>query len=148
MRFKLRTAAAFAAALCVSLLVTLPSFAMAAANGHSARSPGAVYAQAGTTSPGNAVSPSNVDDATLKRTAIAYVKVRDIAVKARQAIDGTDDSARKEQLANESESAKVAAVKQAGMEPQEYNAVLQMVQADQGLQQKFLAYVQQVSQAS
>jgi uncharacterized protein DUF4168 len=148
MRFKLRTAAVCAAALCVSMIVTFPSFAMAAANGNSSRSAGALYAQAGTTNSGTAMSPSTVDDATLKRTAVAYVKVRDIAIKARQAINSTDDSARKEQLANESEAAKLEAVKQAGMEPQEYNAVLQKVQADQGLQQKFLAYVQQASQAS
>ena len=69
-------------------------------------------------------SPSRVDDATLKRAAAAYVKVRDISVKAEQEINSTDDTAKKQQLADESESEKVAAVKAQGMEPQQINNVI------------------------
>ena len=63
-------------------------------------------------------SPSRVDEATLKRAAAAYVKVRDISVKAEQEINSTDDTARKQQLMDESDSEKVAAVKDQGIEPQ------------------------------
>jgi hypothetical protein len=69
-------------------------------------------------------------------------------VKAKQAIDSTDDTARKQQLATESESEKVAAVKKEGMEPQQHDNVLQMVQVDSSLQQKFLSYVQEFKRAS
>ena len=93
-------------------------------------------------------SPSRVDDATLKRAAAAYVKVRDISVKAEQEINSTDDTAEKQQLADESESEKVAAVKAQGMEPQQYNNVIMLVKDDSGLQQKFLSYVQQLRRSS
>ena len=126
----------------LGMTLGLPSFAMAAVNGRSARSAGPMYAQAGATNPGS------VDDATLKRAAAAYVKVRDISVKEEQAINKTDDTARKEQLAAESESAKLAAVKAEGMDPQQYNNVIQKVKADTGLQQKFLSYVQELNHAS
>jgi Domain of unknown function (DUF4168) len=120
----------------------LPSLGIAAMNGNSAQST-CLYAQASGTT-----NPSSVDDATLKRTAAAFVKVREISVMAARAIKSTDDLAKKQQLAAESESAKVAAVKKEGMEPQQYDNVLQMVQADSGLQQKFLSYVQEFKRSS
>jgi Domain of unknown function (DUF4168) len=140
MRFEQSTIAISAAILGMSL--ASPCFVMAAMNGRPAQSAAPVYAQAGAT------NPSSVDDATLKRTAAAYVKVNDIAVKAEQAIDSTDDTARKQQLAAESESAKIAAVKQEGINPQQYNKVIQMVEADSNLKQKFLSYVQELKHAS
>ena len=39
--------------------------------------------------------PAHVDDAMLERTAAAYVKVRDISIKTEQAMDRTNDSAKK-----------------------------------------------------
>jgi hypothetical protein len=140
MRFRPWAIAVSVAAL--GMTMTLPSSAMVVANGRSAQSAAALYAQA------DAITPRSLDDATLRRTAAAYVKVRDIVKKTQQEISSTDDAARKEQLAAQSESAKVEAVKQAGMDPQEYNAVLQMVKADTGLQQKFLSYVQEIKHAS
>ena len=125
-----------------AMTITLPSSAMIVANRSSARSVAALYAQA------DAASPRTIDDATLKRTAAAYVKVRDIAEKAQQEISSTDDTARKEQLATQSESAKVEAVKREGMDQQEYSAVLQLVKTDSALQQKFLSYVQGLRHAS
>ncbi len=92
--------------------------------------------------------PAQVDDAMLERTAAAYVKVRDISIKTEQAMDQTSDSAKKEQLAAESENEKVAAVKAAGMDPQQYNNVLMLVKADTGLQQKFLSYVEKIRRSS
>jgi len=122
----------------LAMTITLPSPAMVMA----ARSAGAFYAQA------DAASPRTIDDAMLRRTAAAYVKLRDIAEKAQQEISSTDDTARKEQLAVQSESAKVEAVKQEGMDPQDYNAVLQLVKTDSTLRQKFLSYVQGLRHAS
>lgn len=130
------------AAAVIGMTLTLPSLGIAAMNGNSAQST-CLYAQASGTT-----NPRSVDDATLKRTAAAFVKVREISVMAARAIKSTDDLAKKHQLAAESESAKVAAVKKEGMEPQQYDNVLQMVQADSGLQQKFLSYVQEFKRSS
>ena len=129
-------------AVILGMTLASPSLGMATMNG--GLTPGApVYAQAS-----SVPNPGSVDDATLKRTAAAYVKVRDISVKAEQAINRTDDTAKKQQLMAESESAKVAAVKQEGMEPQQYNSVIMMVKNDNSLQQKFLSYVQELRRSS
>jgi hypothetical protein len=47
------------------------------------------------------------------------VKVRDITVKAEPKINSTNDTAKKQQLMDESESEKLAAVRAEGMEPQQ-----------------------------
>jgi hypothetical protein len=139
MNFRQSAAAGFAALLgtyCICLPV-----ASAMMNGETLRT--AIYAQNDASD-----TPTKVDDATLKRTAAAFVKVRDISVKTEQAIKRTDDSAKKEQLMAESESEKVAAVKAVGMEPQQYNDVLMLVKDDTGLQHKFLSYVEKLRHAS
>ena len=118
--------------------LAFPSFGLAAIPGRSAQS-APVYAQASGT-----VNPSSVDDATLKRTAAAYIKVHEIAAKAQQAISATDDPNQKQQLVAESESEKLDAVKKEGMQPQQYNNVIQMVEVDNSLKQKFLTYVQEL----
>jgi len=123
-------------------MTLLPSLGIAAMNEDSPPN-AAIYAQAAVTT-----NPSNLDDVTLKRTAVAFVKVREISVKANQAIDRTDDTTKKQQLATESESEKVAAVKEEGMEPQQYNSILHMVRNDSSLRQKFLSYVQELNHAS
>lgn len=134
MTFQPKALATCAAILGMSLV--LPSFAAATMNEKAASN--IAYAQNSET------APSRVDDATLKRAAAAYVKVRDITVKAEQEINSTDDTAEKQQLADESESEKLAAVKAQGMEPQQYNNVIMLVKDDSTLQQKFLSYVQQL----
>jgi Domain of unknown function (DUF4168) len=90
------------------------------------------------------VSSATVDDTTLKETAKAYVKVRAIVQTAQQAIDGTNDNAAKQHIAEQVESRKLAAVKSEGLQPQQYNQVLYLVKADKQLQQKFLSYANQV----
>jgi hypothetical protein len=140
MTFKPRVIATCAAILGMSL--ALPSFAATAKTMNGNVAPETAYAQNSET------APTRVDDATLKRAAAAYVKVRDISVKAEQEMNNTNDTAKKQQLADESESEKLAAVKAQGMEPQQYNNVIMLVKDDNGLQQKFLSYVQQLRRSS
>ena len=83
---------------------------------------------------------AQVDDATLQKAAKAYVKVKQIVHQAKQA-NPPGAGAQPEQASAQSE--KIAAVKNAGLDPQEYNQVLQMVQNDPQLQQKFASYVNQ-----
>jgi hypothetical protein len=90
------------------------------------------------------VSGATVDDTTLKETAKAYVKVREIVQTGQQAIDGTNDNAEKQHIAEQVESRKLAAVKSEGLQPQQYNQVLNLVKADKQLLQKFLSYANQV----
>ncbi len=94
-----------------------------------------------------AASTQHVDDATLKRAAAAYVRVQDITLKTRKVLSNTNDENQKHQIMEEAESEKIAAVKSQGMQPQQYNQVIMLVQADNQLQHKFLSYVRQAKGA-
>ena len=108
---------------------------------------------AGQSNPGysgasGAVNPDRIDDATVKQTAKAYVKVKQIAQKANQDIDNTTDNAQQQQIAKQAESTKMAAVKAEGLQPQQYNHVIQLARADKAFEQKFLFYVNEVKSSS
>ena len=77
---------------------------------------------------------AQIDDATLQKAAKAYVKVKQIVHQEKQA-----NAAEPPQASDQ--SAKMAAVKAEGLDPQEYNQVLQTVQNDPQLQEKFAGYV-------
>ena len=77
-----------------------------------------------------------VDDATLQKAAKAYVKVKQIVHQDKQA-----NSGEAAQPANQSD--KLNAVRDQGLDPQQYNQIIQMVQNDPQLQQKFATYVNQ-----
>jgi hypothetical protein len=83
---------------------------------------------------------AQLDDATLQKAAKAYVKVKQIVHQTKQA-ESAGNGAQADQSAAQSE--KIAAVKNAGLDPQQYDQVIQMVQNDPGLQQKFVNYVNQ-----
>jgi len=84
-----------------------------------------------------------IDDATLQHTAKAFVKVTQIAQTQKQMMTGQGDDNAKMNAAKQAESEKVAAVKSEGLQPQQYNQVLQVVQNDTNLQHKFLSYVKE-----
>jgi len=84
-------------------------------------------------------APVNLDDATLQKAAKAYVKVKQIVHQEKQA--NPSGNGAQPQASDQSE--KIAAVKDAGLDPQQYNQVIQIVQNDPQLQQKFESYVNQ-----
>jgi Domain of unknown function (DUF4168) len=99
----------------------------------------------GVSSAGN---PSTIDDATLKQTAKAYVKVQQIVQEANQDLNKTNDKAQQLEIANQAESRKIAAVKAEGLQPQQYNQVIQLARTDKAFEQKFLSYVDKVQNSS
>jgi uncharacterized protein DUF4168 len=86
-------------------------------------------------------SDQRVDDAMLQHVAQAYVAVRHITSDTRERMARTQDNSERQQIASQAEAQKVNIVKQEGIDPQQYNKVLQIVQNDPDLQQKFLSYV-------
>jgi uncharacterized protein DUF4168 len=84
-------------------------------------------------------APVNLDDATLQKAAKAYVKVKQIVHQEKQA--NPSGNGAQPQASDQSE--KIAAVKNAGLDPRQYNEVIQIVQNDPQLQQKFATYVNQ-----
>jgi hypothetical protein len=103
---------------------------------------------AGQTNPGysghSAVNSGTIDDVTVKQTAKAYVKVRQIVQNAEQALNNSGNDAQKQQIAEQAESKKMAAVKGEGLQPQQYNQVIRLARADKSFEQKFLSYVSEV----
>jgi hypothetical protein len=77
-----------------------------------------------------------IDDATLQKAAKAYVKVKQIVHQSKEV-----DSGANPQPATQSD--KLNAVREEGLEPQQYNQILETVQNDPQLLQKFAAYVNQ-----
>ena len=94
------------------------------------------------------VNPNTIDDATLKQTAKAYVKVRQIVQKAELDLNNTTDNAQQQQIAKQAESRKMAAVRAEGLQPQQYNQVIQLARVDKAFEQKFLSYVNAVKNSS
>ncbi len=138
MKLLTNTFAVFAAMLALTLMFLLSTGAALGQEENAGRS-NAGYSEA----PG-AVNPERIDDATLKQTAKAYVRVRQIVQKAQQAFKNASDDAQKQQIAEQAESGKMAAVKAEGLKPQQYNQVIQLARADKTFQQKFLSYVNEV----
>ena len=95
-----------------------------------------------------AVNPDSIDDATLKHTAKAYIRVRQIVEKANQDLQSTSDNAQQQQIAKQAELGKIAAVKAEGLQPQQYNQIIQLARADKAFEQKFLSYVEEVKKSS
>lgn len=142
---KLCTIASFAsiAALAILLAAALPASAQSTSSSMSrGSSNGAAAPGAGSAAGGAAVS---IDDATLQRTARAFVKVQQIATQESNALSNAGNDASRKKVAEQAESAKVGAVQAEGLQPEQYNRVLMMVQADKTLQERFLTYVQRAS---
>ena len=138
----IRPLAAFAATLGFALIFLVSPGAVLGQEGNAAQSnPG----YSGASGP---VNPSSIDDATLKQTAKAFVKVRQIAQEADQDISNTNDNARQQQIAKQAELKKIAAVKAEGLQPQRYNQVVQLALIDKTFGQKFLSYVKDVKNSS
>ena len=76
------------------------------------------------------------------------MKVRQIEQKARQALNNTSDDAQKRQITAQAESDKIDAVKAEGLQPQQYNHLIELAQADRAFQQRFLSYVNEVEKSS
>jgi hypothetical protein len=124
-------------ALTIAVLLMLPaSSSSAQSEGRDAQP--AIPEYSG--SPGSA-NPQLIDDATLQHTAKAFVKVSQILKSEQRVLDNAGDDTAKMKVAKKAELEKVAAVKAEGLQPQQYNQVLQLVQTDTNLQQKFLSYL-------
>jgi hypothetical protein len=118
-------------AIAIAALLTLP-ISSALAQSERAADSAASGSAASQTQP--------IDDATLQHAAKAFVKVTKIAENEKSTMSTASDEASKKQAAEQAESDKLAAVKSEGLQPQQYNQVLQVVQNDNNLQQKFFSY--------
>ena len=97
---------------------------------------------------GAAANPSGINDAALRQTAKAYVKVQQIVKETDQDLNKTNDNVEQQEIAKQAESRKMAAVKAEGLQPQQYNQVIQLARVDKAFEQKFLSYVLKMQNSS
>ncbi len=97
--------------------------------------------------PGSNISSSSaVDDRTLEKVARAYLKVQKISEQEGSEMKGSERSDTSDrQVAERAESEKLAAVRAQGLEPQQYNRVLMMVDHDKDLKARFMSCLAKLS---
>jgi hypothetical protein len=142
MMFSANNFAVYAAFLVLSLTFLISSGVVLGQEGNAGQS------NPGYSGASGAVSPSRIDDATLRQTARAYVQVQQIVVEANQDLSKTNDNAQQQEIAKQAESRKMAAVKAESLQPQQYNQVLQLARNDKAFEKKFLSYVNEVQNSS
>lgn len=110
------------------------------------------YSQSGDASNPSSAAASGavnqqINDATMKRTAAAYINVQRIERYGQQALAGASNDAEKQQIVQQVEAQKMTAVAAEGLQPEQYNQVIQLALADKTFEQKFLSYVRTVDNA-
>jgi Domain of unknown function (DUF4168) len=123
-----------------------------AAASMAAMAPGALAQQQEeeTTPPPAARQPSTqapqtarIEDAKIDKFADAYVAVQDIQTKAAQKLEGTTDPAQAQQVRSTAETEMIQAVKQTGLEVEEFNQIVQAMAQDADLRTRVSAKVQE-----
>ena len=92
-------------------------------------------------STGPATDRSNLDCGSLQPAAKAYVALRHISEEGRQKLARTNDAAQRAQIEAQTESLKLEAVKQEGLEPDQYDLIITLVKCEPLLRQKFFSCV-------
>jgi hypothetical protein len=142
MMFSANNFAVYAAFVVLSLTFLISSGVVLGQEGNAGQS------NPGYSGASGVVNPDTIDDTTVKQTAKAYVKVRQIVQTAEQAINNTTNSDQQRQIVKQAESRKMAVVKAEGLQPQQYNQVLQLARLDKTFEQRFLSYVNDVKNSS
>jgi Domain of unknown function (DUF4168) len=101
-----------------------------------------------TTPPPSATQPAKpaaapIADAKIDKFADAYVAVQDIQSKASQKLESTTDPAQAQQVRSSAESEMIQAVKQTGLEVEEFNQIVQTMAADNDLRTRVAAKIQE-----
>jgi Domain of unknown function (DUF4168) len=88
-----------------------------------------------------------IDDAILKRTAKAFVKIRRIVASAQQAVKRSDNEQQTDQIVAQAELDEIDTVKATGLQPRQHNQVMQLARADTTLRHKLLSYINELERS-
>jgi predicted PurR-regulated permease PerM len=83
-----------------------------------------------------------ISDADLEKAAMAYMSINRISQEFQQALQDTQDPNMRQQLQQTANEQMVEAVKNTGLEVQEYNDIMGAVRSDEQLNQEFMSKVQ------
>jgi Domain of unknown function (DUF4168) len=90
-----------------------------------------------------AAAAAPIAEAKIDKFADAYVAVQDIQSKAAQKLEGTTDPAQAQQVRSSAETEMIQAVKQTGLEVEEFNQIVQAMAQDADLRTRVTAKVQE-----
>ncbi len=135
-----RYATVLAGCFAVTIICFVPLARAAMSASGSARTG---YSEGPPASPGG---QQTVDDATLKKAAHIFTKVRSINVDTTRKVQQATDQQEKRKIMQNARSRELLALQQEGLSPAQYNAVLGKVEADPALNAKFSMYVSRSAQ--
>lgn len=99
--------------------------------------------------PGMPTAPApTVDDATLKKAARAFPKIRQINLKVQEKLKETPGTHEQSEILNQARNQEITIVRQEGIDPNLYNEVMRQVDRDPAIKAKFASYVKQVHDPS
>ncbi|MCW7753211.1 DUF4168 domain-containing protein [Desulfobotulus sp. H1] len=85
-----------------------------------------------------------VSGGDLKKAAEAYVEIVQINQGFQEALQGVETAGERQSLQMEANEKMLSAVKEAGLDAQSYNAIVQQVGADEELRMKFTSMLKQL----
>jgi hypothetical protein len=77
----------------------------------------------------------------LQHAARAYVVVRDVTFDTDQQLARTTDETQQKEIVARAEAKTLDAIREEGLEPQEYDMIVTLVNSEPDLHKKFLGYV-------
>ena len=84
-----------------------------------------------------------IEDAKIEKFADAFVAVQDIQSKASQKLQSTSDPAQAQQVKSTAESEMIQAVRQTGLQVEEFNQIVQTMASDDNLRARITAKIQE-----
>jgi hypothetical protein len=95
----------------------------------------------------SAAPTPTVDDASLKKAARAFPKIRQINLKVREKLKETP-AAQQQHILSQAREQEMMIVRQEGIEPDRYNEIIRKVDGDPVTNAKFASYVKQAEDPS
>jgi hypothetical protein len=100
-------------------------------------------------SPGSSkAATSSVDDATLKKVARAFPRIRQINLKIQEKLKETRGTQEQREVLDQAHSQETAIARQEGIDPDQYNEIMREVDNDPNVKAKFAFYLRQAADPS
>ena len=104
---------------------------------------------AGSSSPSSSKAETlSVDDATLKKAAHAFPRIRQINLKIRERLKETEGTQEQREVVNQAHDQETMIVRQEGIDPDQYNEIMRKVDSDPSVKARFAFYLRQMEDPS
>jgi hypothetical protein len=91
---------------------------------------------------------SSVDDATLKKAAHAFPRIRQINLKIREKLKETRGTQEQREVLNQAHNQETMIVREEGIDPDQYNEIMRKIDSDPSVKARFAFYLRQAEDPS